>query len=808
MIKKISTIKNLAVFKDFEWDKSVLNSDGRPVRFEKLNIIYGRNYSGKTTLSRIMRAMETGEISDKYESPNFQVSFDDGTTINLSQISSCNKKIRVFNEDFVRDNLRFINNPGDTIEPFAILGNDNNTLEREIAALESEVGLKQEGKETGLYAQMKAEKKVFTEVMTTYKQMASSLDSQLTEKATGRTSGIKYKLDKFGEPNYNKPRLESDIQYVLSNTYVAINDDKKVEYEQLLAEQIKSDIPALPALSLQWEQLCSQSEELLSKEIGVSDKISELLRDISLNEWVKMGCELHKLSRTTCAFCGGTVTDERWSVLYRHFDEESRKLEERLDSLLKQVEIELQLIKDGFKVDKNIFYLKYQKQIEQLSQSYSVAANNYMEQLRSIVEQLTKRKKAITISMTFIRPMDYSPELYTIKISYEELRNQSNDFSNKLNAEQTQAKKTLRLQEVYDFCTTIGYDTLFNNLDDFKGKLEDAKKEVESTQVKIADKEAEIQDKKRQLNDEEKGALRVNKYLTDFFGHEFLSLLAAEDTLDGEKKIRFEIMRDGKRAYHLSEGECSLIAFCYFMAKLDDIETKDTKPIIWIDDPISSLDGNHIFFVYSLIAAEIAEKGSFEQLFVSTHNLDFLKYLRRLNSFEPQLNGKLKSSEKQYFIINRQGHYSIVLQMPKYLKDYGTEFNYLFSCIYKCSCITTVDDTNFELFYNFGNNARKFLEIYLYFKYPDFSEDKLHRFFGEDKVPAILTDRINNEYSHLKGSIERAAMPVEVPEMVATAKIIIEKVKEDNDQYNALLKSIGVPVCVGPPPRPVTDSSK
>ena len=52
----------------------------------------------------------------------------------------------------------------------------------------------------------------------------------------------------------------------------------------------------------------------------------------------------------------------------------------------------------------------------------------------------------------------------------------------------------------------------------------------------------------------------------------------------------------------------SNLPFCYFMAKLEDVETKGSKPIIWIDDPISSLDSNHIFFVYSLINAEIIEK--------------------------------------------------------------------------------------------------------------------------------------------------------------------------------------------------------
>jgi wobble nucleotide-excising tRNase len=84
----------------------------------------------------------------------------------------------------------------------------------------------------------------------------------------------------------------------------------------------------------------------------------------------------------------------------------------------------------------------------------------------------------------------------------------------------------------------------------------------------------------------------------------------------------------------LSEGECSLIAFCYFMAKLDDIESNGKNLIIWIDDPISSLDSNHVFFVYSLLRAEIVEASKYEQLFISTHNLDFLKYLKRLTGKE------------------------------------------------------------------------------------------------------------------------------------------------------------------------------
>jgi wobble nucleotide-excising tRNase len=232
------------------------------------------------------------------------------------------------------------------------------------------------------------------------------------------------------------------------------------------------------------------------------------------------------------------------------------------------------------------------------------------------------------------------------------------------------------------------------------------------------------------------------------------------------------------------------------MAKLDDVETKGLKPIFWIDDPISSLDSNHIFFVYSLINTGIVEKAIFEQFFVSTHNLDFLKYLKRL----PGANNDIKKNDNkkkyQFFVVQRIDKDSFIRIMPDYLRDYVTEFNYLFHQIYQCSTIDTIDDTNYTIFYNFGNNARKFLEIFLYYKYPDNSSDadKLVKFFGDETIPAVLTDRINNEYSHLCGIFERGSTPVEVPEMQKSAQIIISKLKEDKHQFESLLKSIGVEI--------------
>ncbi|MCV5887292.1 AAA family ATPase, partial [Escherichia coli] len=85
--------------------------------------------------------------------PSFQLKFADNADVTLETLSSRNKNIRVFNEDFIKENLRFITNPDDSIEPFAILGDDNNKIEKEIEALEVELGSSIEGQETGLFAE-------------------------------------------------------------------------------------------------------------------------------------------------------------------------------------------------------------------------------------------------------------------------------------------------------------------------------------------------------------------------------------------------------------------------------------------------------------------------------------------------------------------------------------------------------------------------------------------------------------------------------------------------------------------------------
>ncbi|SDQ22542.1 AAA family ATPase [Flagellimonas zhangzhouensis] len=796
MIEKIKFLKNLAVFNDFDWDSAVIDDSSNVLLLKKTNIIYGRNYSGKTTLSRVIRAMETGSISEKYENPECCISIHDNDDVTQVDFSSHNKVIRVFNDDFIKQNLKFIINPNENVEPFAILGGDNNVIEEEIKVLKEKLGVNEENQETALYKDLKSLQKSYDTAKLVHQTAERTLASQLNEKAIGNPNGIKYNSEKYGDQNYTNAKLRKEILVVKKDEFVPISDEEKTAEEKMLLEQAKDDIPDLKELILSFEIFSTKTKELVEKPIAQSDKIEDLVKDAVLNRWVKEGRDLHKDKLDTCAFCSSEIKETRWDELEKHFDEESDKLEKEITDLVTEIKNESKLLDSIKIIKKDDFYSKYHGEFETAKAAFDNSIINYQRTLGLLISQLEKRKNEIINAQLFEAPDNAKSHVDIAVEKIEELRVKSNEYTEKLSKDQEKAKKKLRLREIYDFIATIKYNEQVANIDLLKTKLEEEKKKRDDKQVEIDDVLSQVSEKQRQLKDESKGADKVNELLNNYFGHNFLSLKAIEfeDEDTGNKHYRFEIHRENKKAFHLSEGENSLIAFCYFMAKLQDIETKGKKPIIWIDDPISSLDSNHIFFIYTLINTQIYGEDDFEQLFISTHNLNFLKYLKRL----PNANNDDKKSERKklyrYLVIERNDKKSSIKIMPNYLRDYVSEFNYLFSQIYKCSTMENVDDSSYTAFYNFGNNARKFLELYLYYKYPDSTSpmDKMKKFFGDENIPAVFTDRLNNEYSHLSGVFERGETVVEVPEMNTAAKLIIERIKEEDfDQYEALLTSIG-----------------
>jgi wobble nucleotide-excising tRNase len=129
-----------------------------------------------------------------------------------------------------------------------------------------------------------------------------------------------------------------------------------------------------------------KAKELLSREIGSSNKIAELLRNTALNEWVKKGKVLLD-GKNVCAFCGNPISEKRWEEINAHFDEESKKLETEIDSLISEINSEREQLQAPISIDKTAFYANYFSEVDVFICAESETIRDYCSTLDSIVGQ-------------------------------------------------------------------------------------------------------------------------------------------------------------------------------------------------------------------------------------------------------------------------------------------------------------------------------------------------------------------------------------------------------------------------------------
>ena len=98
MITRISNLKRFGIFRNFAWDTDKLDDFGR------YNLIYGWNYSGKTTLSRVFSAVQYPDRPSTFPGSTFEVLLDDDSRLDSTHLTG-GPKVRVFNRDFVAANF-------------------------------------------------------------------------------------------------------------------------------------------------------------------------------------------------------------------------------------------------------------------------------------------------------------------------------------------------------------------------------------------------------------------------------------------------------------------------------------------------------------------------------------------------------------------------------------------------------------------------------------------------------------------------------------------------------------------------------
>ena len=682
------------------------------------------------------------------------------------------------------------------------MGGDNQLIIDRIQELKDELGSNEDSTKSGLYLDIQNKDNEVRCANTDHQSKARDLEKKLSDKATRGSESIKDNHERFGEIRYDKRNLEADISKVLNNNYQKLTRTQIEIFESIIQQRELSAPPELLPYTLNFSSLINSTSQILKTVVGGSQKIEELVKDSELNLWVQKGYHLHK-DRSSCAFCTNEITEKRQAELRQHFDQETQLLQKRIMDGIEH--INHLLGSESFKIsfDINHYYQQHHVLLTELRANLHTNINLQKKSLEEIIKLLEQKNRQPFTELKAEYPIDYSDHIKAILEQISAIRDECIQLNSNLNNQQKEAKIALRLDHVYNFLQLINYNQLTRDIAQAFQVIAPLETALTTLNTRKATILSDIEIEKAKLSSEEEACKRIKDLLNHEFGHPTLSLEPIEvDTTNG-KQIKFEIQRikdtSKTKAHNLSEGECSLISFCYFLAKVQESLKSGEEPIIWIDDPICSLDSNHIFFIYSLINEKICGLKKFSQLFISTHNLDFLKYLKRLNnSFNN--NGVTPNLKIAKFLIQRFENNSIISQMPNYLSEYATEFNYLFNQIHTCASTNILSDDNHSFFYNFSNNARKFIEIYSFYKFPTYyrEDDERLKGFWNDEIYRLFIGRVNNEYSHCAGVLERGMSLMDVPEMHRVAKVIIQKVKEDTQQYTALLESINIDIANDP----------
>jgi wobble nucleotide-excising tRNase len=135
VITKINKLKKFGIFQNFSWN----DLDN----FKKKNLIYGWNYSGKTTLSKLFQGIHHREKHWIFPTSEFEITTEkEGVSTNYKNddLENFPYDVKVFNSQYIKD--VFISDDMDLdIKPISFyLGDTSGELDKSIKLLNKKKG--------------------------------------------------------------------------------------------------------------------------------------------------------------------------------------------------------------------------------------------------------------------------------------------------------------------------------------------------------------------------------------------------------------------------------------------------------------------------------------------------------------------------------------------------------------------------------------------------------------------------------------------------------------------------------------------
>ncbi len=757
MIGKISKIKNLGlVFCNYTWDLNL------PV-FKQFNLVYGWNGCGKTSFSRLFDAIGGAPIKDlEYE-------IEDEAGVKYKQNEAFPQKIRVFNQDYIQNNVKILESRANSIS--VLLGGENKELVEKIDAdkklLDGDVADRTKPGKIGLRAGLAKEMISNT----------SARDSKFTEiaKTIGAAIGGNALRD------YRKPQAEKDFAALGAKNELA--EDDLVKY--LLSAKQESmpslDLVELKKIKLELEggeleiaehlvSIGSKAKQLLLKTVE-AEIISRLASNDDISNWVERGFHLHKqLATDTCEYCLQAIPKERVEQLARHFSDADKKLKEGIDLLLVDLKMIYPFIQGIQIPDKARLYAELRDMFDSRRTDFETDKRQLLADVTALAEELKHKKSKTTEALdlkTTPQTDNFSLRMNGMNELIEKHNKTTTDFETVKKAAIDKLKQHY-LSTIYDEVKKYGVEILA-----LAGKITSLGSEITEIQNRISENMAKISSK-------HKACEIINGKLATFLGHQELTFVPAKESGDKGKETvdGYKIMRGNKPAVFLSEGEKTAIAFVYFVVHLTDQEFKVSDGIIVVDDPISSLDSNSLYQAFSFLKNSVKDG---QQVFILTHSFDFLKLL--INWRRHAAGGTSCYMIKNTFLTNVRCAY--ITKLDKELSEYESEYHYLFKLLKQ---LRDEQDNSIARAYPVPNIARKVWETFLMFSVPNsdspYRKMDVLKKAGRDEQKLDAIYKFTNDQSHITGA---GFNPALVPETKKVVEELFEMMAEISPDHFKIL---------------------
>lgn len=563
-----------------------------------INFFFGKNGAGKTSLGR-----QLGE----------------GVGLHWAEGESpANYEIHLYNQDFIDQHFRTL----DRLRGVFSLseGKETEEAEKRIEELEArrKVLEKRKIEIEGEGGEREKAAKAMQSAQSNFEKACLNSTKLFRDKFKQAFRGATRNPQLSQKINSTAPR-DCDVDE-LEKRYLAAFAEGARMYPYFTELDGDDHIAAIPTCELLGEVIRSKG----------TTEYARFIRDIGALAWIEEGHQkYHDAAKGACPYCAQKLPADYESFYASCFDDEYQR---KIKTIRAFPEIYTRHFAPVYEILKKV--------TEATDVLPSVAEK--IEKLKPMVENFLRAFRAVGVVVdgklkdpaSPVSLEDLTPLLldmnYIIHQCNEDIR-KNNEVVEKLEDNQGQATRDVwalaafRLQGEVDTYHTAQEEekaarkALTEELGRINGEIGTIATELEKLGTASTTIQAAIDGMNRLLRDS---------------GFEGFEIIKSDMTKDAYKVVR----GDKKVAVRLSDGERHFLSFLYFYNRVKGCDANGVlkDKIVIIDDPVSSLDGNALFIISSLVREMIevcynstdyrgqTVKGDYiKQLFILTHNAQF-----------------------------------------------------------------------------------------------------------------------------------------------------------------------------------------